>query len=262
METEPKEPAPSWPRPLLFGCPVDAVTMSEAVAWADARIASGRPGRIGAVNAAKLVKLERDPVLAAAVTPCELILADGMSVAWAAPLLSGVRLRRVAGIDLMEALVARAAEAGYRIYFLGAKPEILERMLANLAARFPRLIVAGSHHGYFTREDEPALVEAIAATRPDILFVAMGTPAKELWIDRNWRATGAKVSMGVGGSFDVFAGYVQRAPRWMQSLGLEWFYRLLQEPRRLWRRYLSTSLIFIGEVLVQAAKRPFRRGSN
>lgn len=253
---------PPWKRPELFGCPVDAVTLAQAVEWVDDRIAERRPVRVGVVNAAKLVKIERDPDLARAVTTCEMILADGMSVTWASWLLTGVRLERVAGIDLMEALVARAAERGHRLYFLGAKQEVLDQMIEVFLTRFPHLVIAGSHHGYFKRDEERGLAEAIRATAPDILFVGMGTPAKEYWIDRNYVAAGAAVSMGVGGSFDVHSGLVRRAPGWLQRLGLEWFYRLMQEPRRLWRRYLTTSTIFLGEVFVRTLRRPFARSGK
>ncbi len=250
---------PPWRRPVLFGCPVDAVDMTEAIAWVDDRIARGVPSRVGAVNAAKLVRIEEDPRLAEAVTSCELILADGMSVVWATRLLTGVRLKRVAGIDLMERLVEHAADKGHRIFFLGAKAEVLETMIGILSRRYPTLQIAGRHHGYFKPEEEPALAETIRASRADIVFVAMGTPAKEYWVDRWFRETGASLSMGVGGSFDVIAGVVTRAPDWMQSAGLEWLYRLLQEPRRLWRRYLTTSAVFIGKVAVRTIKRPFSR---
>jgi N-acetylglucosaminyldiphosphoundecaprenol N-acetyl-beta-D-mannosaminyltransferase len=250
---------PPWRRPVLFGCPVDAIDMTEAIAWVDDRIARGVPSRVGAVNAAKLVRIEEDPRLAEAVTSCELILADGMSVVWATRLLTGVRLRRVAGIDLMERLVEHAAEKGHRIFFLGAKSEVLETMIDILQKRYPTLQVAGRHHGYFKPDEEPALAETIRAARPDIVFVAMGTPAKEYWVDRWFRVTGASLSMGVGGSFDVIAGVVTRAPGWMQNAGLEWLYRLLHEPRRLWRRYLTTSAVFIGKVAVRTLKRPFSR---
>lgn len=246
-----------WPRPIIFGCPVDAVTEAQAVDWVHRSIAARTPVRVGAVNAAKLVKMERDPELARVVGSCELILADGMSVAWAARLMEGTRLGRVAGIDLMEALIASAAEHGHRIFFLGAKPEILERMLAVLTERYPRLQVAGSHHGYFSAQEEPRVVELIQKANADILFVGMGTPAKELWIDRHFQTAGVPVSMGVGGSFDVAAGLVKRAPRWMQRFGLEWFFRLAQEPRRLWRRYFHTTSIFIWEVLVRSIRRRF-----
>jgi N-acetylglucosaminyldiphosphoundecaprenol N-acetyl-beta-D-mannosaminyltransferase len=239
---------------------VDAVTLEQAVAWAEGRIAARAVSRIGAVNAAKLVKLERDPALARAVAGCDLVVADGMSVVWAARLLTGVRLARVAGIDLMEALLERASRRGYRVYFLGARAEVLERMLAVLRETHPGLVVAGSHHGYFTPADEPRLVQEIRESGADLLFVAMGTPAKELWVDRNAARAAVPLCMGVGGSFDVLAGVVKRAPRRMQDAGLEWLYRLAQEPRRLWRRYLTTGVVFVGEVLARAARRPFRRG--
>lgn len=255
---DPRQPR----RAEVFGCPVDAVTMSSAVERVGAMIAARVPARLGAVNAAKLVLMEQDPRLHTAVSSCELILPDGIGVVWAAWLLDGIRLRRVTGIDLMERLIEAAAARGHRVYFLGAKPEILDRMIAAFRERLPGLVVAGSHHGYFKPEDEPALVAAIRDARPDLLFVGMGTPAKEFWIDRHFRAAGVPVSMGVGGSFDVFAGHVKRAPRWAQRMGLEWFVRFVQEPRRLWRRYFVVSLGFLVKVLGQAFRRRVLRGAR
>lgn len=239
---------------------MDRVTYEQAVEWVAERIRTRTPSRVGAVNAAKLVKLERDPVLARAVTSCELILADGMSVTWASRVLTGTGLHRVAGIDLMEDLVAAAAERGWSLYFLGATQEVLDEMLHVFEGRYPGLRVAGSRNGYFGPDEETAIVETVRDSGADILFVAMGTPAKELFIDRHFRNLGIPVSMGVGGSFDVLSGYVTRAPGWMQRLGLEWFYRLSQEPGRLWKRYLTTSSIFIGEVFMRSLQRAFRRG--
>jgi N-acetylglucosaminyldiphosphoundecaprenol N-acetyl-beta-D-mannosaminyltransferase len=253
-------PHESTPRRAgVFGCPVDVLSLKSAIERADALIRAEQPARLGAINAAKLMSMEKDPVLAHAVSDCEMILADGVGVVWAALLLAGIRMRRVPGIDVMEGLVALAARQGYGVYFLGARQEVLSEMIRRLQARFPGLQVAGSHHGYFKREDEPALVASIRESGARILFVGMGTPAKELWIDRNFRATGVHLSMGVGGSFDVFAGHVKRAPGWLQRLGLEWFYRFLQEPRRMWRRYFVVSLRFLVRVVAHALRRPFLR---
>jgi len=253
-------PSDSMPRRIrVFGCPVDVLTLDRAVTRADSLIRAAAPARLGAVNAAKFMNMEKDPALARAVESCEVVLADGVGVVWAALLLAGARVRRVPGIDVMERLVELAADRGYPVYFLGARQEVLEEMTRRLTARFPALRVAGGHHGYFTREEEPALVASIRASGAQLLFVGMGTPAKEMWIDRNYQAAGVTLSMGVGGSFDVFAGHVKRAPDWMQRIGLEWFYRFLQEPRRMWRRYFLVSFRFLLKVLGAALRRPFAR---
>ena len=246
-------------RAVVFGCPIDHLTYESALNRVSEMVAAGKPSRLGAVNAAKLIKMETDPALAQAVTSSEVILPDGMGAVIAGWLLCGVKLKRVTGIDLMEKMVEQAAQKGYRLYFLGAKPEVLAAMKDKFKERFPGLQIAGSHHGYFDEKDEPALVDSIRSTNPDILFVGMGTPAKELWIDRNYAKSGARVSMGVGGSFDVFSGKVQRAPRVMQNLGLEWFYRFMQEPRRMWHRYFVTSIKFFFKVLAGFVRRPFSK---
>lgn len=232
--------------------------MDGALKRADEAIATRAPMRFGAINAAKLVSMDQDRELGRAVRECEVILADGMGVVIAVGVLHGKRIQRLTGIDLMEQLVKRSAEKGYSIYFLGAKPEILDKMLERFRDEYPGLKVAGQHHGYFSKEDESEIVQQIRDSKADILFVAMGTPAKEMWIDRNHESLGVPICMGVGGSFDVFSGYVKRAPRWLQRIGLEWFFRFVQEPRRLFHRYFVVSLGFIFRVLGEALRKPFR----
>jgi len=245
-------------RTRVFGFPVDAVSMQGAVGIADAAIRTRARCRLGSVNAAKLVSMQKDPGLARAVSESEIVLPDGVGVVWAARLLEGVHMRRVTGIDLMERLVALAAERGYAIFFLGARDAVLRDMLERLGRRYPGFRVAGARNGYFGTEEEADIVAGVRESGADILFVGMGTPAKELWIDRHHEAMGVPVCMGVGGSFDVFGGHVQRAPRWMQRLGLEWFHRFLQEPRRMWRRYFIVSTGFFLRVLGEALRRAFR----
>ena len=242
--------APKAPsRPSVFACPVDDLSLEEAVGRVSELVAARTPARVGAVNAAKFMMMAEDPALHRAVAGSEVVLPDGVGAVWAIRMLRGRGIARVTGIDLMERLVAEAAARGWSVYFLGAKEEVQVRMLEVLAERHPGLRVAGRHHGYFGPADEPALVEAIRASGADLLFVAMGTPAKELWIDRHFQALGVPVSMGVGGSFDVIAGAVKRAPRWIQNAGLEWFYRFIQEPTRLFHRYFVVSLQFFFKVL-------------
>jgi N-acetylglucosaminyldiphosphoundecaprenol N-acetyl-beta-D-mannosaminyltransferase len=222
---------------------MDALTMDETVRVIDQRIAAGEFTQHVVVNVAKLVQMQDDPDLAAAVRACDIINIDGAGIVLGGRFL-GLRIpERVAGIDLFERLLAHGERAGRSVYLLGAKPEVIERAAANVSSRFPRLKVAGFHHGYFW-DDEESMVRQIRASGAEMLFVGIGSPLKERFIDR-WRDEfGVLFAMGVGGTFDVVAGKVRRAPKWMQRLGLEWFFRVLQEPRRMWRRYLVTNTRF------------------
>jgi N-acetylglucosaminyldiphosphoundecaprenol N-acetyl-beta-D-mannosaminyltransferase len=193
--------------------------------------------------------MDRDPALAHAVRSSEVILADGIGAVFATFVLTGVPIKRVTGIDLMEKLVHLAAQKDYGIYLLGAKQEVLDSLKEVLITQYPGLRIVGSRNGYFSSKDDAAIAEEIRESNANLLFVAMGTPAKERWIDKHFDTLGPVVSMGVGGSFDVISGAVKRAPVWMQSLGLEWFFRFMQEPRRLWRRYFITSFQFLFKVI-------------
>jgi N-acetylglucosaminyldiphosphoundecaprenol N-acetyl-beta-D-mannosaminyltransferase len=142
-------------------------------------------------------------------------------------------------------LLIEADKKHYRIYFLGAEDVILQTLLASVKKNFPGLVVAGAHHGYFSEAENDRVVADVAASNADIIFVAMGSPKKEYWLAKNIARLNVPFCMGVGGSFDVVAGKAKRAPRWIQNIGMEWFYRFIQEPRRLWRRYLVDNFIFI-----------------
>ena len=189
------------------------------------------------VNASKLVLASDEARLREILERADLVTADGMSVVWGARFAGGRLPGRVTGIDTMERLVARAAERGWRVFFLGAKQEAVEGAVASFRRAHPALQVAGFRNGYF-RGKEAEVVEEVRAARPDLLFVALGSPAQEYFLADNLEALGVPFSLGVGGSFDHVAGLSRRAPRWMQRAGLEWAYRLASEPRRLWRRYL------------------------
>jgi len=210
-----------------------------------AAIAERRRVRIVFVNVAKIVRYRRDRVLRRIIEEADLRLADGKPLVWFAPLCGGRLPERVNGTDLMERMVAESARRGLRVFFLGARREVLAQAVRNFRARHPDLIVAGTHHGYFDPDDEGEVVSRINAARPDILFLAFGTPAKEYWMDRHRDDLAALVQQPVGGSVDVVAGVTRRAPRWMQHAGLEWFWRMLQEPRRMWKRYLVTNTAFL-----------------
>jgi N-acetylglucosaminyldiphosphoundecaprenol N-acetyl-beta-D-mannosaminyltransferase len=166
---------------------------------------------------------------------------------------------RVAGIDLFHQLLAYSEACGKKVYFLGAESDVLESAVGIIQEKYPDLTISGYHHGYFW-EDETTVVDAIRNSGADLLFVGISSPMKEEFIDR-WRdQLGVKFAMGVGGTFDVVAGKVRRAPEWMQNLGLEWLYRVIQEPRRMFMRYLTTNSVFAWMLLTELALRAIGRG--
>ncbi|MFF3649332.1 WecB/TagA/CpsF family glycosyltransferase [Streptomyces sp. NPDC002181] len=232
-------------RHTLFGVTLDALTMDETVQRCLDAVKRGEQIEIGMVNAAKLVNMRRDPRLAAAVSGCDLVLADGQAVVWASRVL-GVRLpERVAGIDLFMRLLAAAESADVPVYLLGARQDVLDLMLGRITERFPALRVAGSRNGYFDDAEQPEIADAVAASGAHLLFLGMTSPKKEIFTAGYGKRTGAHVVHGVGGSFDILAGITKRAPVVWQRMGLEWFYRALQEPRRLGKRYLTTNTAFL-----------------
>jgi N-acetylglucosaminyldiphosphoundecaprenol N-acetyl-beta-D-mannosaminyltransferase len=233
------------PRRDVLGIPIDAFTMSQAVAQCTEAMEHGGYLSIGVVNAAKIVAMRRDIQLQQAVTECHMILADGQSVVWASRMLRAPLPERVAGIDLFLALLAEAAQRGSRVYFLGARAEVLAQMLDEVSRRFPALVVAGARDGYFQADEESEVAAGIQRSGADLLFLGMSSPKKEHFLSQWGETTGACVVHGVGGSFDVLAGLTKRAPVWYQKHGLEWLYRAQQEPLRLGRRYLTTNAAFI-----------------
>ena len=236
-------------RSVVLDTAIDALTMTEVMARVEASLDTGRNLRLGVVNAAKLVNMRTDAMLREDVSSSDLVLADGMSVVWASRLLGQPMPERVAGVDLMFRLFELADRRGFRVYCLGATEEVSATIEANLARDYPGLVLAGRRNGYFDASDEEAIANDIANAQPHILLVAMTSPKKENFMGR-WSATmSVPVVHGVGGSFDVYAGLVERAPEAWQNLGLEWLYRVKQEPGRLWKRYLITNTRFIGCVL-------------
>ena len=243
----------------LFGVPISALTMADALRAVDEAIGSRQTLQIGVVNAAKLVNMRRDETLRQSVLSSTIVLADGTAVVWASRLLGPPLPERVAGIDLMIGMLAAGNNRGYRVYCLGATPAVLEQAVGRIRRDYPGVVIAGAHHGYFAAAHEETVAADIAAAAPDILFVAMTSPRKEQFL-ATWSARlHVPVCHGVGGSFDVLAGVVRRAPVAWQRLGLEWLYRVKQEPRRLWRRYLVTNLLFVEMVCVELLSRQLSR---
>lgn len=225
--------------------PVDLLTLEETLARADAAMRGRGAVRHVALNVAKLVKLGRDEDLARDVRESDIVGIDGMGIVWALRLFGVKDAVRVAGVDLMEALMRHCGQTGLRPYVLGARQDVLERAAEVARGRYPGLEFAGLRNGYFGPEDEAGIVEAIRASGADCLFVAMPTPRKERFLARHGATLGVPFIMGVGGSIDVMAGHVSRAPGWMQRCGLEWLHRLLQEPRKMAWRYISTNSRFL-----------------
>ncbi len=223
-------------RPELLDCPFDLLTLQaaadECLRWCHA---ARLPRTVITANAAILCMMRRDPELREACRRGDLILADGMSVVWAGRLAGLPFPERATGCDLMARLLQAASDQRLSVYFLGARPQVVQDLVARCARELPGLVVAGARDGYFTPQEHAEVVADIRQRAPHMLFVGMPSPFKETWCERHREALGVPVIMGVGGSFDVLAGHVRRAPRLLQSLGLEWSWRLAMEPRKLWR---------------------------
>jgi N-acetylglucosaminyldiphosphoundecaprenol N-acetyl-beta-D-mannosaminyltransferase len=230
--------------------------MDQTVAEIDRRLRSLPFTQHVVVNVAKIVNMQKDPELRAAVESCDIINIDGAGVVFGGRLLGFSIPERVAGIDLFHQLLDRAHASGRGVFFLGAKADILKQAVEVLRRRYPNLNIAGFHHGYFW-DEEAAVVDEIRQSGADLLFVGLSSPMKEKFID-TWRNDlGVKFAMGVGGTFDVVAGKVRRAPQWMQKLGLEWLFRVIQEPRRMFMRYMTTNSQFAWMLIKELVMRPF-----
>lgn len=219
--------------------------MSETLDRIQQLIASGAPHQHVVVNVDKVVKAQKCPELMRIINNCSLISADGMPVVWASRLLGAPLKERVAGIDLFESIMNQAEARGWRIYLLGAKEDIVRAVRESYEREYPKIQIVGSRNGYWSDSEESEVVSSIAQTKPDVLFVAMSSPKKELFLGRYQGEMKVPFAMGVGGSFDVVAGKVRRAPVWMQHAGLEWFFRFLQEPRRMFYRYFVEDMGFV-----------------
>jgi poly-beta-1,6-N-acetyl-D-glucosamine synthase len=200
-------------------------------------------------NASHLCLMRRDAAFAKACQAADMVVADGMSVVWALRALGRPVPERVAGIDVMTALLDAGSRDRLRVYLLGARQEVLDALVAECGRRYPGVLVVGARNGYFDAGDPGPIVDAIRAARPDILFVGMPSPAKDIFCQEHRARLDVPVIIGVGGSFDVIGGFIARAPKAAQDAGLEWAWRLLKEPRRLWKRYLTTNTEFTWLVL-------------
>jgi N-acetylglucosaminyldiphosphoundecaprenol N-acetyl-beta-D-mannosaminyltransferase len=234
-----------YARANILGCEIDRLDMGQTVERCRQLIESGGVAQHMAINAAKLVAMADDPELREIVRRCTLVNADGQAVIWASLILGDPLPARVAGIDLMDELLQLAGERGYRVYILGARQSVLERAVECIRERNPGLNLVGFRDGYFSADEDAHVAAEIAACKPDLLFVAMSSPRKEFFLGTYGSQIEAGLLMGVGGSIDVMAGVTKRAPKGMQVAGLEWLYRMIQEPRRMFPRYARTNARFV-----------------
>ena len=222
----------------ILGVEVDPVTYEAALARIESFVQEGSTHQVVTVNPEFVMRAQSDEAFRRVLNGADLAVADGIGLVWAARLLGHHLPERVAGSDLVPGIAQCAAERGWRLYFLGAAPGVAERAANVLRERYPGLPVAGTYAGSAAPEMEEAIVQRIRPTRPHVLFVAYGAPTQDTWIARNLTHLGVPVAMGVGGAFDFIAGLAQRAPPWVQRLGLEWLHRLIHQPWR-WRRMLD-----------------------
>lgn len=243
---------------FFFKVRVDKVSMDDTLEACENFIRSRVPHQLVVINVAKMVKARADQKLRRIINDADWVGADGMPLVWLSKYLGDPIPGRVNGTDLMEKLVELAARQGYSIYFLGAKPEVVRKVVRVYTTKYPSLKVAGYRDGYFTPEQEEQVAEDISASHADIIFLAFGSPKKEKFVGQWLYKMNVPVVHGVGGSFDVVAGVTKRAPRWMQNWGLEWLYRFIQEPRRMWKRYLVTNTVFALMVGAETFRRTLR----
>ena len=232
-------------RVIIFDLPVDVLTMKQTLTLIDKSIIEGKQIHHVVVNAAKIVHAQKNIELRESIISCDIINADGQAVVWASKLLNKPLPERVAGIDLMEEMVKLASKRGYRIFFLGAKEKVVKKVVKKYSQIYGSKLIAGYRNGYFLAKERESVAIQIFESKPDILFVAISSPIKEVFLNEYKSLIEAPFIMGVGGSFDVVSGIVKRAPKWMQNSGLEWLFRVYQEPGRMWKRYLTTNLTFM-----------------
>ena len=227
----------------FLNCRMHSASMKQTIDFIDDRISSGIFTQHVVVNVAKLIHMQKDLQLKNSVEACDIINIDGAGVVLGARFLGYDIQERVAGVDLFHELLHLSEDKNYPIFLLGATEDVVQKTAQKIKEKHSDIKLAGYHHGYFW-DDEVSVVKKIKDSGAKLLFVAITSPKKENFINK-WKADlGVDFVMGVGGTFDVVAGKVSRAPLWMQKYGLEWFYRILQEPRRMWKRYLTTNSKF------------------
>lgn len=241
----------------IFDVNVDLLNMDETLRKITSAVKQHHQIEHVGMNSSKAVQIEEDPKLKKIVQDADMVNVDGMSMVKAVKWVRGTSVQRVTGIDTMIKLMKVAEREGFSVYFLGTKQAILEEMVGKLQKEYPKLKIAGYRNGYFKKNDEKEVVAEINNSGADMLFVGITSPFKEFFINRNKEALTPSLLMGVGGSFDVISGEISRAPEFMQNHGLEWMYRLSQEPKRLIKRYTVDNVTFLKMLIKE--KRKFHR---
>jgi N-acetylglucosaminyldiphosphoundecaprenol N-acetyl-beta-D-mannosaminyltransferase len=233
----------------FFHLKLTSASMQEIIERVDLTLQSKR-GKIliSSVNAAMTVISRDDSLITNAINGSDIVNIDGMSVYYSLRLLGLKVPGRVAGPDIFYNLVELSARRGYRPYFLGARPEVLEAMANRFKSEFAGLEIAGYHHGYYKDDETESIIKMIDTSGADMVFLGISSPKRELFTNKYFSSSSAPVWKGVGGSFDIYANLTKRAPQWLQDIGMEWFYRLCQEPGRMWKRYLVTNIVFISMI--------------
>jgi N-acetylglucosaminyldiphosphoundecaprenol N-acetyl-beta-D-mannosaminyltransferase len=240
---------------------VDAVTFAEASRFAVDAVAARAPRYVTFINAAKVVMAREDPLLRDALERADLVAVDGQPVVWATKLLRQPVPARVAGVDYMHEVLSLANRFGWRVFFFGSTDAVLDSVEEHCRRNLPGVVIAGRHHGYFEPARDGEIADLVRRARADVLFVALPSPRKEYWLRDYASRSGAPLATAVGGSYEVLIGSVRRAPHPWQRAGFEWLWRTLQEPRRLWRRYLKTNSRFVLMVASECV-RSLRRSAH
>lgn len=230
----------------ILDIPVDCVTMSTALDYVEEIILkTNKPSSILAINPEKIIKAKKEPLLLKSIKQAQLLIPDGIGVVLAARLLGLGKMKRVAGAELMPAICERAAQKGYKLFLFGGKAEVNTRAVTVLRKQYPGIQIVGNHHGYVSKQEMPSLIEKINTSEAEVLFIALGSPAQELWMEQYFsKLKNIKVCQGVGGTFDVIAGTVRRAPLIFRQLSLEWLYRLISQPRRFFRQVALPKFVY------------------
>jgi len=229
----------------MFDISIDSLRIEEFVSLIDKNIRKKQKAHILGINAEKVVELQHNEKLKKIINNSEIVHADGISIILASIFLRKRIVERIAGIDLMVKLLELSDNKGYKVYFLGAKSDVLYKMEKKLHKKYCNLQIVGSKDGYFAEDEYDEILNELNRLKPQIIFVGITSPKKEYIIDYFLKNNVETIFMGVGGSFDVLSGKIKRAPYWMQKSGLEWLFRLIQEPNRLLKRYLVGNLKFV-----------------